>query len=404
MESTATTKLQPSQLLQRLSESATIRMAQLSRELSQKGIKVISLSLGEPDFNSPDHIHEAAKKAIDEGWDSYSPVPGYLDLRQAICEKLKRDNNLEYKPENIVVSTGAKHSLANIFMSFLDPGDEVIIPAPFWVSYPEQVKMMDATPVIITSSVETDFKVTAAQIEAAITPRTKFIVYSSPCNPSGAVFSKQELADIAAVVERHPQVYVISDEIYEHINYVGQHESIAQFDNIKDRVIVVNGQAKGYAMTGWRIGYIAAPAYIAKACEKLQGQVTSGTNSVAQRATIAALLGPQEPTYKMLEAFRKRRDLVLSLLKDIPGMKCNVPDGAFYVFPDVSAYFGKSYNGETIKDADDFCMFLLNVAHVAAVGGEGFGAPECVRFSYAASEENLKEAFRRVKEAVAKLQ
>lgn len=404
METTATTKLEPSALLQRLSESATIRMAQLSRELTQKGVKVISLSLGEPDFNAPEHIREAAKKAIDEGWDSYSPVPGYLDLRQAICDKLKRDNNLEFKPENIVVSTGAKHSLANIFMSFLNAGDEVIIPAPFWVSYPEQVKMMDAVPVLLPSSVESNFKVTAEQIEAAITPRTKFIVYSSPCNPSGAVFSKQELADIAAVVERHPHVYVISDEIYEHINYVGQHESIAQFAAIKDRVIVVNGQAKGYAMTGWRIGYMAAPAYIAKACEKLQGQVTSGTNSIAQRATIAALLGPQEPTYAMREAFQRRRDLVLQLMQEIPGFKCNVPDGAFYVFPDISAHFGKSYEGETIRTSDDFCMFLLNVAHVAAVGGDGFGAPECIRLSYAASEDNLKEAFRRIAEAVKKLQ
>jgi len=400
METTVTVKLPPSKLLQRLSESATIRMAQLSRELAQKGVKVISLSLGEPDFNSPEHIHEAAKKAIDEGWDSYSPVPGYMDLRQAICEKLKRDNALDYKPENIIVSTGAKHSLANIFMSFLNPGDEVIIPAPFWVSYPEQVKMMEAIPVFIHSSVESNFKVTAAQIEAAITPRTKFIVYSSPCNPSGAVFNHKELAAIAEVLERHPQVYVVSDEIYEHINYVGKHESIAQFESIKDRVIVVNGQAKGYAMTGWRIGYIAAPAYIVKACEKLQGQFTSGTNSVAQRATIAALLGPQEPTYTMREAFRHRRDLVLDLMKDIPGFKCNVPDGAFYVFPDVSAYFGKSYNGEVISNSDEFCMFLLNVAHVAAVGGEGFGSPECVRLSYAAAEENLREAFRRIKEAL----
>lgn len=396
--------LPTSDTLNRVSESATIKMAQLSRELSAKGVNVISLSLGEPDFNTPQHIKEAAKKAIDSGkYDSYSPISGYLDLRQAICEKLKRDNNLEYKPENIVVSTGAKQSLANIFISFLNEGDEVIIPAPFWVSYPEQVKLCNAVPVYVPTTVDADFKMTAAQLEAAITPKTKFLVYSSPSNPTGSVYTKEELESFVQVLVKHPHVYVISDEIYEHINYTGKHVSIAEFPDMKDRTIVVNGQAKGYAMTGWRIGYLAAPAYIAKACDKLQGQITSGTNSVAQHATITALLGDQQPTYDMREAFRKRRDLVLDILKDIPNVKCNVPTGAFYVFPDLSAYFGKDFNGEAIKDADDLALYLLHEGHVAAVSGSGFGAPECIRFSYAASEENLKEAFIRVKNALAKL-
>ncbi|QQR97425.1 MAG: pyridoxal phosphate-dependent aminotransferase [Sphingobacteriales bacterium] len=396
--------LQTSDTLNRMSESATIKMAQLSRELAAKGVKVISLSLGEPDFNTPQHIKEAAKKAIDSGkYDSYSPIAGYAELRQAICDKLKRDNNLDYKPENIVVSTGAKQSLANVFVSFLNEGDEVIIPAPYWVSYPEQVKMCNATPVYISTNVDADFKITAAQLEAAITPKTKFLVYSSPSNPTGSVYTKEELASFVEVLEKHPQVYVISDEIYEHINYDGKHVSIAEFPSMKDRTIVVNGQAKGYAMTGARIGYIAAPAYIAKACDKLQGQITSGTNSIAQQATIEALLGTQEPTHVMKAAFQKRRDLVLDMLKDIPNLKCNTPTGAFYVFPDMSAYFGKSYEGEVIKNADDLCLYILNVGHVATVSGSGFGAPECVRFSYLASEENLKEAFTRLKNALAKL-
>ncbi|MBP6153804.1 MAG: pyridoxal phosphate-dependent aminotransferase [Chitinophagales bacterium] len=379
-------------------------MAQLSRELAAKGVNVISLSLGEPDFNTPKHIKEAAKQAIDSGkYDSYSPISGYLDLKQAICEKLKRDNNLEYKPENIVVSTGAKQSLANVFISFLNEGDEVIIPAPFWVSYPEQVKLCNATCVIIPTTVDADFKMTPEQLEDAITPKTKFLVYSSPSNPTGSVYTRDEIEAFVKVLEKYPQIHVISDEIYEHINYVGKHVSIAEFPSMKDRTIVVNGQAKGYAMTGWRIGYIAAPAYIAKACDKLQGQVTSGTNSVAQHATIAALLGDQNPTEVFRQAFQKRRDLVLGMLNEIPNVKCNIPTGAFYVFPDLSAYFGKTYDGETIKDADDLCLFLLNVGHVASVSGSGFGAPECIRFSYAASEENLKEAFTRVKNALAKL-
>lgn len=395
--------LPTSDLLNRLSESATIKMAQLSRELAQKGVNVISLSLGEPDFRAPKHIKDAAKAAMDAGFDSYSPVAGYLDLRQAICEKLKRDNDLEYKPDQIVVSTGAKQSLANVFMSFLNEGDEVIIPAPFWVSYPEQIKLCNATPVYIYTNVDSNFKITPEQLEAAITPKTKFIVYSSPCNPTGSVYSKEELAGLVAVLEKYPEIIVVSDEIYEHINYVGKHVSIAQFPSMKDRTVIVNGQAKGYAMPGWRIGYLAAPLYIAKACDKLQGQITSGTNSVAQKATVEALLGDQSSTIEMREAFQKRRDLVLSILSTIPGVKCNVPDGAFYVFPDVSAYFGKTFNGEVLKDADDLCLYLLHVGHVAAVAGTGFGAPECIRFSYAASEETLKEAFTRVKSALEKL-
>lgn len=395
--------LPTSDLLNRLSESATIKMAQLSRELASKGVNVISLSLGEPDFRAPQHIKDAAKKALDAGFDGYSPVAGYLDLRQAICEKLKRDNNLEYKPEQIVVSTGAKQSLANVFQSFLNEGDEVIIPAPYWVSYPEQIKMCNATPVYIYTNVDSNFKITPEQLEAAITPKTKFIVYSSPCNPTGSVYSREELAGLVAVLEKYPEIVVVSDEIYEHINYVGEHASIAQFPSMKDRTVVVNGQAKGYAMPGWRIGYIAAPLYIAKACDKLQGQVTSGTNSVAQKATVEALTGDQSSTKEMRIAFEKRRELVLSILSTIPNVRCNIPDGAFYVFPDVSAYFGKSFEGEVLKDADDLCLYLLNVGHVAAVSGSGFGAPECIRFSYAASEETLKEAFTRVKNALEKL-
>lgn len=395
--------LQTSELLNRLSESATIKMAQLSRELAAKGVKVISLSLGEPDFRAPQLVKDAAKSALDAGYDSYSPVAGFADLREAVCIKLKRDNHLDYKPENIIISTGAKQSLANIFMSYLNPGDEVIIPAPFWVSYPEQVKLCDAKPIYIYTDVESNFKITPQQLEAAITDKTKFLVYSSPCNPTGSVYNKEELQALAEVLKKYPHVYVISDEIYEHINYVGEHVSMAHIDFMKDRTIIVNGQAKGYAMPGWRIGYIAATTDIAKACDKLQGQITSGTNTIAQKATVAALTGDQSSTVTMREAFRKRRDLVLAILATIPGVKCNIPDGAFYVFPDVSAYFGKSYNGEIMKDADDLCLYLLHVGHVAAVAGSGFGADKCIRFSYAASEDTLKEAFLRVKEALAKL-
>ena len=392
-----------SDTLNRLSESATLKMASLSRELKAQGKDIISLSLGEPDFSTPKHIHEAAKEAIDQGFDSYPPVPGYADLREAICTKFKRDNGLDFTPDQIVVSTGAKQSLANIMVSFLNPGDEVIIPAPFWVTYPEQVKLADAKSVYVYSSVETNFKVTADQIEAAITPKTKFLIYSSPSNPSGSVYSREELKSIADMLQSHPHVYVISDEIYEHINYIGKHESIAQFENIKDRVIIVNGQAKGFAMTGWRIGYIAAPVFIAKACIKLQGQFTSATNSIAQRATITALTTDLQPTHAMRDEFKRRRDFVVELLKEIPGIQVTIPEGAFYVFPDLSSYFGKSYDGEVIKDSSDLCMFLINEALVASVPGAPFGTPECIRLSYASSEENLREAIRRIKAALAKL-
>lgn len=395
--------LKTSERLNRLSESATLKMAKLSQQLAEKGVDVISLSVGQPDFSTPKHIKEAAKKAIDGKFDGYSPVSGYLDLRKAVCEKLKRDSGLDYTPDQIVVSTGAKQSLSNVFQCFLDEGDEVIIPAPYWVSYPEQVGLCKATPVFIETNVESNFKITPEQLEAAITPKTKFLVYSSPCNPTGSVYSKEEFAALAKVLEQHPHVYVVSDEIYEHINYIGKHTSIAQAPNMKDRTIIVNGQAKGYAMPGWRIGYIAAPKFIADACAKLQGQVTSGTNTIAQKATIEALLGDQTPSVEMREAFKRRRDLVLSMLKEIPDVVCNVPDGAFYVFPDFSAYYGRTYQGEEIKNGEELCMFLLNVGHVAIVAGSSFGTPECVRFSYAASDETLIEALRRVKEALKQL-
>lgn len=395
--------LTTSENLNRLTESATLRMAQLSRELKNKGVDVIGLSLGEPDFNAPPHVKEAAKKAVDGNFDGYPPVPGYQDLREAICQKLKRDNNLDYKPEQIIVSTGAKQSIANIFISYINEGDEVIIPAPYWVTYPELVNMMNGKCVFIPSTVDTNFKVSADQIEAAITPKTKFLIYSSPSNPAGSVYSQEELEAIAAVLEKHPHVYVISDEIYEYINYVGRNVSIAEFPSIKDRVIVVNGQAKGFAMTGWRIGYIAAPLDVAKACNKLQGQLTSATCSIAQRATIAALTGPMDYTYNMREQFQKRRDIIVDLATQIEGVKCNVPEGAFYIFPDVSYYFGKSYNGNVIKNGNDLCMFLLEVAHVAVVDGESFGSPECIRISYAASEDNIRTAMSRIKTALEKL-
>ncbi len=396
--------LKASDRLKRLSESATLKMAEMSRELAAKGVDVISLSVGQPDFKTPKHIREAAKKAIEGDFDGYSPVQGYLDLREAICIKLKRDSNLDYTPDQIVVSTGAKQSLANIFHCFLDEGDEVIIPAPYWVSYPEQVGLCNAKSVFIKTNVEGDFKITPAQLEEAITPKTKFLVYSSPCNPTGSVYNGGELSALGEVLKKHPHVYVISDEIYEHINYVGNHASIAQIPFLKDRTIVVNGQAKGYAMPGWRIGYIAAPTYIAEACTKFQGQTTSGTNTIAQRATVEALLGDHQPTYTMREAFKRRRDLVLKMIDEIPDVKCTVPEGAFYVFPDVSAYFGKKYQGQVIRNSDDLCMFLLNVGHVAVVAGSGFGVPECIRFSYAASDDTLREALTRVQHAFKLLQ
>ncbi|MBO9614604.1 MAG: pyridoxal phosphate-dependent aminotransferase [Dyadobacter sp.] len=387
-----------------LEESSTLAMTKMARELAAQGHKVISLSVGEPDFKTPAHICEAAKKAIDDGFHGYSPVAGYPDLRKAIADKLKRDNNIDWKPENIVVSTGAKHSLANVVQVLVNPGDEVVIFAPYWVSYSEMVKLAEGKSVIIDGAFENDFKVTAAQLEAAITPRTKVVMYASPNNPTGAVYSEKELREIAAVLEKHEGVYVLADEIYEYINFTEEgHFSIGSIPALKDRVITVNGVAKGYAMTGWRIGFIAAAKWIADGVEKLQGQVTSGTNSIAQKAATAAFNGPKEPSIEMAKAYHRRRDLVVGLLKEIPGFKVNVPQGAFYAFPDVSYYFGKS-DGETlIKDSDDFANWLLNKSYVSTVAGSGFGAPNCIRISTAAADEALEEAVKRIKDAVATL-
>ncbi|MEI6508844.1 MAG: pyridoxal phosphate-dependent aminotransferase [Bacteroidota bacterium] len=386
-----------------ISESNTLKMAKLSRELAATGVDVINLSLGEPDFQTPQHIKDAAKKAIDDGYTFYTPVVGYLDLREAISAKFKRDNNLDYASNQIVVSTGAKHSIMNVMMSIINKNDEVIVPTPYWVSYSEMIKLSEGTPVFVNAKVDTDYKITAEQLEKAITPKTKAFIFSSPCNPTGSFYSRDELYALAKIFEKHPNIFIISDEIYEHINFIGKHESIAQFDFIKDRVITVNGVSKSFAMTGWRIGYIGAPKDVAVACEKLQGQFTSGANSIAQRATIAALSGDMTPTQEMKIAFLRRRDLVLKLMKEIPGMITNTPEGAFYVFPDVKSYFGKSFGGTIIKNAEDLSMFLLNTAHVAVVDGDSFGAPECIRFSYATSDEKLTEALRRIKEALARL-
>jgi len=384
-----------------LSTSQTLAMAALARELKAQGKDIISLSLGEPDFNTPDFIKEAAKKAIDENYSTYSPVDGYAELKEAICRKFKRDNNLDYKPANIVVSTGAKQSLYNIAQVMLNDGDEVILPAPYWVSYYEIIKMSGGIPVEVPTSVESDFKITAEQLEKAITPKTKMIWYSSPCNPSGSVYSREEFTAIAKVLEKYPNIYVVADEIYEHINFSGTFCSIASIPGMFERTITVNGVAKAFAMTGWRIGYIGAPEFIAKACTKMQGQVTSGANSIAQRATIAAVDADPKVLNYMVEAFHKRRDLVVGLIKEIPGLKINVPEGAFYVFPDVSSFFGKTMRGTLIKDATDFSMYLLAEANVATVTGDAFGNPNCIRFSYATSEEQLTEALRRIKEVLA---
>lgn len=384
-----------------LSTSQTLAMAALARELKLQGKDIISLSLGEPDFNTPDFIKAAAKKAIDENYSTYSPVDGYLDLKEAICRKFKRDNNLDYKPSEIVVSTGAKQSLYNIAQVMLNDGDEVILPAPFWVSYLEIVKMSGGIPVEVPTTVESDFKITAEQLEKAITPKTKMIWYSSPCNPSGSVYSREELTALAKVLEKHPNIFVVSDEIYEHINFSGTFCSIASIPGMFERTITVNGVAKAFAMTGWRIGYIGAPEFIAKACTKIQGQVTSGANSIAQRATITALDADPSVLNDMVKAFHSRRDLVVGLTKEIPGLKLNVPEGAFYIFPDVSHYFGKTLRGKVINNADDFSMHLLGEANVATVTGDAFGNPNCIRISYATSEDILKEALRRIKEVLA---
>ena len=387
----------------RLEESATLKMARLGRELAAKGHKVINLSLGEPDFDTPNHIKQAAVRALDAGFTKYTPVAGIPELRKAIAEKLQRENGLDWTAENIVVSTGAKQSLANVALAMLNEGDEVLILGPYWVSYSEIVKLADATPVVLTASVEQDFKVTAAQIAAAITPKTRMVWYSSPCNPTGAVFNYEELEAIANVVAQHEGVYIVADEIYEYINYTDKHVSIGAFAQVKDRVITVNGFAKGFAMTGWRLGYIGAADWIAKACEKIQGQVTSGANSFAQKAAVVALTSSLEPTFEMREAFRHRRELVLKGLNEIKGFKCNMPEGAFYVFPDISYYFGKKYGEYTINNSDDFSMFLLGEAYVSSVGGSSFGDDNCFRLSYAASNEELLEAVERIKTAVAKL-
>ena len=386
--------------INKLSTSQTLAMAALARDLKAQGRDIISLSLGEPDFNTPDFIKEAAKKAIDENYSTYSPVDGYMDLKEAICKKFKRDNNLDYKPANIVVSTGAKQSLYNIAQVMLNDGDEVILPAPYWVSYFEIIKMAGGIPVEVPTSVESNFKITAAELEAAITPKTKMVWYSSPCNPSGSVYNREELTALAEVLKKHPNIYVVSDEIYEHINFSGTFCSIASIPGMLERTITVNGVAKAFAMTGWRIGYIGAPEFIAKACTKMQGQVTSGANSIAQRATIAAVEADPKVLNYMVEAFHKRRDLVVGLVQDIPGLKINIPEGAFYVFPDVSYYFGKTLKGTHIKDATDLAMYLLAEANVATVTGEAFGNPDCLRLSYATSEEQLTEAFRRIKLAL----
>ena len=383
-----------------LTTSQTLAMAALARDLKAQGKDIISLSLGEPDFNTPDFIKDAAKKAIDENYSTYSPVDGYLELKQAICRKFKRDNNLDYSQANIVVSTGAKQSLYNIAQCLLNDGDEVILPAPYWVSYSEIVKLSGGIPVEVPTSIENDFKITPEQLEAAITPKTKMIWYSSPCNPSGSVYSREEFTAIAQVLQKHPNIYVIADEIYEHINFSGTFCSIASIPGMFDRTITVNGVAKAFAMTGWRIGYIGAPEFIAKACTKMQGQVTSGANSIAQRATITALDADPSVLKYMVDAFHSRRDLVVDLLKQIPGVKINVPEGAFYVFPDVSSFFGKQLRGTLIKNADDLSMYLLSEANVATVTGDAFGNANCIRFSYAASEELLIEALRRIKEVL----
>lgn len=392
-----------SSLLDRFSEPETLKMAKLGRELRSQGVDVIDLSLGEPDFDTPTHIKESAKKAVDDNYSHYTPVAGYLDLREAVCTKLKRDNNLDYKPENIVVSTGAKQSLANIILATVDKGDEVIIPAPFWVTYSELVKIAGGVPVILTTTMENKYKITGRELEKAITPKTKVFLFSSPCNPSGSVYSKVELKALAEVFEKHPDIFVISDEIYEYINFVGKHESIAQFEPIKDQVIIVNGLSKGYAMTGYRLGYIAANTAVAKACEKLQGQFTSGTNAVTQRAAIDALIGDQQPTKAMNEEFERRKKRVMQLISEVPGWSVAEPDGAFYVFPKVDAYFGKTDGQLVIENADDLCMYLLNTAHVSTVTGRAFGSPECIRLSFANSMEKIETAYQRIKDALNKL-
>ncbi len=378
-------------------------MAKLGRELRAKGLDIIDLSLGEPDFDTPQHIKEAAKKAVDENWSHYSPVSGFLDVREAICEKFERDNSLSYKPENIVVSTGAKQSLANVILSVVDVGDEVIIPTPFWVTYEALVQIAQGVSKRLKTTLESEYKITPAQLEAAITPKTKLFIFSSPCNPSGAVYSKPELEGLAKVFKKHPQVVIVSDEIYEYINYTGQHQSIAQFEYLKDRTVIINGLSKGFAMTGWRLGYIAAPVEIAKACDKLQGQFTSGANAVTQKATITALTSPLHATNQMIKEFTRRRARTLELMKGLEGFRFAEPGGAFYAFPCVDFYFGKTDGEQTINNADDLCMYLLNKAHVSTVTGSAFGDEQCIRISFANSMENIEKGFERIEKALASL-
>jgi aspartate aminotransferase len=386
-----------------LSESQTIKMAKLGRELAAKGVDVINLSFGEPDFFTPDNVKTAAKKAIDENYSYYTPVSGYADLRQAIADKLLRENGLQYEASQIVVSTGAKQGLANAILCLINPGDEVIVPTPYWVSYSEMIKLAEGKAVFINAAVEQNFKITATELEAAITPKTKLFMFSSPCNPTGSVYSKQELASLVAVFEKYPNIFIISDEIYEHINFIDEHVSIASFTSIKDRVILINGFSKSYAMTGWRIGYMAANKEIAAACDKMQGQITSGTSSISQRAALAAYQGGLTTVLSMREEFRKRRDLMYGLLKEIPGIKVNLPDGAFYFFPEVKHYFGKSFNGTIISNAEDLSIYLLNEAHVSVVTGEAFGNENYIRISYAAAEDKLRLAVKRIAAALAQL-
>ena len=394
---------QLSERLNRLAPSATLAMSQKSSEMKAQGIDVINMSVGEPDFNSPDHIKEAAKQAVADNWSRYSPVPGYPDLRKAIVAKLKRENQLSYTINEVLVSNGAKQSVCNTIMALVNDGEEVIIPAPYWVSYPQMVKLAGGVPVIVNAGFEQNFKMTARQLEAAITPKTRMLILCSPSNPTGSVYSKEELEALAQVILRHPDLYVLADEIYEHINYIGHHESIAQFPGMKERAIIVNGVSKAYAMTGWRIGYIAASEWIVKGCNKLQGQYTSGPCSVSQKAAEAAYTGSQECVEEMRQAFERRRDLIVELASQIPGLEVNKPEGAFYLFPKCSSFYGKSDGKRVIANSTNLAMYLLEEGHVATVGGDAFGAPDCFRMSYATSDDNIREAMRRIKEALAKL-
>lgn len=389
--------------LNRLAPSATLAMSQKSSEMKAQGIDVINLSVGEPDFHTPDGIKDAAKQAIDENWSYYSPVPGYADLRKAISEKLKRENNLDYSVNEILVSNGAKQSVCNTVMALVDDGDEVIIPAPYWVSYPQMVKLAGGTPVIVNATFEQDFKMTAEQLEKAITPKTRMLIICSPSNPTGSVYSKEELQAIAEVIKKHEDIIVVADEIYEHINYIGKHESIAQFPGMKERTVIVNGVSKAYAMTGWRIGYIAAPEWIVKGCNKLQGQYTSGACSISQKAALAAYTLDQGPVEEMRKAFERRRDLIVELASKIKGLEVNRPQGAFYLFPKCSSFYGKKYGDRCINNSSDLAMYLLEVGHVATVGGDAFGDPDCFRMSYATSDENIKEAIKRISNALRNL-